>query len=374
MIDVLFIIALAIIIMAIVCGFLMLWKIPLSGQTGKELSGQPSISVIIPARNEEGRLQPLLESLQIQSLIPKEIIVVDDESTDKTVQIAKKFGTIVKQTHENYQRWKGKSAACWIGSEEATGEWLLFLDADVRLEHKDSLKSLAISFQEQGTRGILSIQPYHKVHKLYENFSAIFNIMVMAGMNLFTFWSNRLQGAGAFGPCILTTRADYMESGGHFVVGEAIMDDFVLAKAFRKIGLPVHCLGGRGVLHFQMYPEGMKSLVEGWSKNFGTASQSTHPFVMTLISIWMSGGFLPLALFLTAAYVNSLTWIFIALICYVGFMTQAYYLASRTGNFQFYIFIFYPILFFFFTGVFMWSLFRTKVLRAVTWKGRKIRL
>ena len=126
MIDVLFIIALAIIIMAIVCGFLMLWKIPLLGQTDKELSGQPTISVIIPARNEEGRLQPLLESLQIQSLIPKEIIVVDDESTDKTVQIAKKFGTIVKQTNVNFQRWKGKSAACWIGSEAATGEWLLF--------------------------------------------------------------------------------------------------------------------------------------------------------------------------------------------------------------------------------------------------------
>ncbi|MER2262207.1 MAG: glycosyltransferase [Psychrobacillus sp.] len=372
MLQMLFMIIVAFLILTMVCGVLMLWKIPVPRQTKEELFENPSITVIIPARNEEGRLQPLLESLQKQSLIPKEIIVVDDESSDRTVQIAKNFGSKVIQTHEGNLNWKGKSAACWIGSKAATGEWLLFLDADTRLEHENSLKALALHYQSQGASGILSVQPYHKVKKLYENFSALFNIIVMTGMNIFTVWSTRLESAGAFGPCILTARKDYMDAGGHFVVGEAIMDDFELAKAFKEIGIPVVCVSGKGVLQFQMYPEGMKSLIEGWTKNFGTASQSTHPLVMTLISTWISGSFLPIVLLLLAFYIGSVPWITIAFICYVIFMIQFYLTARRTGNFQFYVFIVYPLLFLFFIGIFFWSLVRTKVFRTVTWKGRKI--
>ncbi|MCM3357756.1 glycosyltransferase [Psychrobacillus sp. MER TA 171] len=372
MLEMLFMIIVAFLIVTMVCGVLMLWKIPVPRQTKEELFENPSITVIIPARNEEGRLQPLLESLQKQSLKPKEIIVVDDESTDRTVQIAKEFGGRVIQTHEGDLSWKGKSAACWIGSKAATGDWLLFLDADTRMENENSLKTLALNYQSQKERGILSVQPYHKVNKLYENFSAIFNIIVITGMNVFTVWSTRLESAGAFGPCILTARKDYMDAGGHFVVGEAIMDDFELAKAFKKIGIPVRCISGRGVLNFQMYPEGMNSLIEGWTKNFGTASRSTHPLVMSLISTWISGSFLPIALLILGFYIGFVSWIAIACICYVGFMIQVYLMARRTGNFRFYVFIIYPILFFFFIGIFSWSLVRTKVFRTVTWKGRKI--
>lgn len=374
MLQMLFMITVAVVVLSIVCGFLMFWKNPIPRRTRNSLSGQPSITVIIPARNEEGRLQPLLESLQKQTLKPKEIIVVDDDSTDGTVPIAQRFETMVMTIHTANLDWKGKSAACWLGASTATGEWLLFLDADTRLDHEDSLENLAISYQEIGSKGILSVQPYHMVDKMYEHFSAIFNIIVFTGMNLFTFWGNRLEGAGAFGPCILANRKDYMEAGGHLVVGEAIMDDFELARAFKKIGIQVCCLSGKNLLHFQMYPEGMKSLVEGWTKNFGTASKSTHPLVMTLISIWVSGGFLPLLILTIALYVDSNSWIFIASACYVVFMSQTYFLARRTGNFRLYVFIMYPILFLFFTGIFLWSLVRTTVFRSVTWKGRKINL
>lgn len=352
----------------------MFWKNPVAERSNRRLLGQPSITVIIPARNEEGRLQPLLESLQNQTLKPNEIIVVDDDSTDRTVEIARSFAATVIQADKANLSWKGKSAACWLGAKAATGKWLLFLDADTRMDQTDTLEYLAISYQAQGTRGILSVQPYHKVDKFYEHFSAIFNIIVFTGMNLFTFWNNRFKGAGAFGPCILTTRNDYMEAGGHLVVGEAIMDDFELAKAFKQIGIPVVCMGGKNLIHFRMYPEGMKSLVEGWTKNFGTASQSTHPFVMTLISIWISGGFLPLLLLWMAFYLDTNIWLSIASICYVVFMVQTYFLARRTGNFKFYLFIAYPMLFLFFTSIFLWSLIRTKWFRSVTWKGRKINL
>ena len=74
MLQMLFMIIVAFLILTMVCGVLMLWKIPVPRQTKEELFENPSITVIIPARNEEGRLQPLLESLQKQSLIPKKLL------------------------------------------------------------------------------------------------------------------------------------------------------------------------------------------------------------------------------------------------------------------------------------------------------------
>ena len=69
------------------------------------------------------------------------------------------------------------------------------------------------------------------------------------------------------------------------------MDDFALAEAYREKQLPVFCYGGKGIISFRMYPEGSKQLTEGWTKNFATASASTHWLVMLFINLWMCGGF-----------------------------------------------------------------------------------
>lgn len=86
----------------------------------------PSCSIIIPAYNEEKYLPDLLTCIRNQTLQPKEVIVVDDQSTDKTPDIVKQFGyTLVKGDKKN------PAGARNLGAQKATGEILLFLDADV---------------------------------------------------------------------------------------------------------------------------------------------------------------------------------------------------------------------------------------------------
>src|SRR5215470_18506709 len=91
----------------------------------------PQVSVIVPARNEEGNLAACLESLVPQSGVDFEIIVVNDHSTDRTAEIAASFaGVHVIEAGPLPQGWTGKNNAVACGARQARGQWLLFTDAD----------------------------------------------------------------------------------------------------------------------------------------------------------------------------------------------------------------------------------------------------
>lgn len=376
----LIIFSLVVIGLALLCGFLMLWRIPWAMKAGSDAGSNDmaesalSLSVIIPARNEINRLQPLLDSLAGQSYKSYELIVVDDQSTDGTDKMAAVAGARVLRTEDLSDRWIGKSFACWTGALAAKGKWLFFLDADTKLETADSLERIVESYLMVGASGILSFQPYHQTRHLYESFSALFNIIVMAGMNVFTPWKDKFRSAGSFGPSLICDRDEYFSTGGHEAVSAAIMDDLALGELFMSHNLKVRCYGGRHLISFRMYPEGFRQLFEGWTKNFGTASQSTHPFVFALIIIWISGGYSTTALLIRSLLSGSSVWIITAGAAYITYMLQLFWQARRTGNFSTLLLIFYPLLHIFFTVLFLWSLFLTRVLHIVSWRGRKIKV
>lgn len=91
------------------------------------LSDRPRISVVVPVYNGERTLAQTLRSLQESNRKPDEVIVVDDGSTDRSVEIARSFGVTILSTHGR----QGPATARSLGAEEATGEILLFLDSDV---------------------------------------------------------------------------------------------------------------------------------------------------------------------------------------------------------------------------------------------------
>lgn len=352
-------------------GFLMLWKVPLAVKGAGKFSMKKTVSIIIPARNEENRLPILLASLNNQSYKPLEIIVVDDASSDRTIAIAQQQGAKVSKKKKS-EEWTGKSAACWKGAKEAKGDWLLFLDADTFFETKSSLKQLLVTYQSVGATGILSFQPFHKITKGYENLSAVFNIILMAGMNVFTPLGTKIETAGSFGPCILCGKEEYFIVGGHKAIKGAIMDDLALGEKFLENNFPVRCYGGQGLIQFQMYPEGLKQLVEGWTKSFGTAAQSTQPIVTGLISFWISGAIVTCGSLIVALLTNDTSLLLIASLVCIAYAVQFYWLARRFGQFSLSILFGYPLFFLFFIGLFVWSLFLTKVLHRVTWSGRKL--
>lgn len=216
---------------------------------------------------------------------------MDDDSSDKTAAVAESFGAKVLQNEG-----AGKSSACWYGAEQAKGSWLLFWGTDTKFESTEGLNNLLQFllqfYQEKGARGITALQPFHTVERLYEHLSVIFNIIVITGMNLFTIWGLQFKTAGSFGSCILCNRDDYFLSGGHKKIEGAIMDDLALGEAFLEQNLPVRCLGGKGIISLRMYPEGIGSLIEGWCKSFAVGSKSTHPVVMFMVILWISGSFI----------------------------------------------------------------------------------
>jgi len=245
----------------LLCGAFLMWRIPLLPE-GKQVRDTDSkcssqVSIIVPMRNEEHSIPTLLKSLQGQLGPVRKLIAVDDGSADNGAALAQQFGAIVVQVPAVPQGWTGKSWACWTGAVQSSGELLLFLDADTFLE-PGGLQRILAAYRNKA--GLVTVQPFHVTVKAYEQLSAIFNIVSMAGVNAFTLLGDMLRPHGAFGPCMICSREDYFSTGGHAAVRNKVLEDLALAALFSRNGHSVSCYGGRGAINFRMYPQGLFQL------------------------------------------------------------------------------------------------------------------
>jgi 4,4'-diaponeurosporenoate glycosyltransferase len=352
-------------------GFLFLFRISRCGRIDWENKLHPSVSIIIPARNEEKTLPILLTSIRNQSYPTAEIIVVVGPSEDKTREVAERHNVKVIMSEPLPEGWIGKPWACFQGAKLANGETLLFLDADAFIE-KDGLKKIVDTYVERG--GVITIQPYHKTKRLYEQLSAFFNIIGMAGMGTFTIMGNLVKPVGLFGPCVVMNKEYYVESGGHLQVKGEVVEDLALGGRIKKQKIPIYCYGGKGTISFRMYPNGMRELIDGWSKGFATGAVKTYIPVLLATVLWLGGSMTVIRYFIESLIntngISILLWGF-AYLCYAA---QIYWMLFRVGNFGFYTALFYPISLIFFLAVFLRSVFLIFIKRSVSWKGIKIDL
>ena len=179
----------------------------------------PGVSIIIPARNEAHNLPTLLRSLASQSVKSREIIVVDDGSTDRTAELARQLGATVIASQPLPDGWRGKTWACHQGAQVATGELLLFIDADTWFE-PDGLARILSGY----TSGAFSVGPYHAVCKPYEDLSLFFNFNMTVGT----------VPSGLFGQMLLVDQESYRRIGGHETVRGRILENFWLAGGFAR--------------------------------------------------------------------------------------------------------------------------------------------
>ena len=265
--------------------------------------------------------------------------------------------------------WLGKPWACWQGARRAAGELLLFLDADTFME-PGGLEKILAAYLRRG--GLLSIWPYHRMRRPYERLSALFNVIIMASIGSFTIRGRKGRVLGAFGPCLICSRPDYLAAGGHEKVRGAILEDIALGQAFKRAGFEIHNLGGRGAVSFRMYPAGIGSLVTGFTKGMASGARTASLAILVPIVCWVAGGFivstlLP-AVFLGSGLQGAAPW----LILHVLYILQIHWILSRMGNYGLPTALLYPLPFIFFAAVFFISLLRTFFLHEVSWKGRKI--
>ncbi len=364
------IILLLLLLIAFISGFFFLWRLPLV-TTEKLLKMSASVSVIIPARDEEQTLPKLLTSLAKQSLTIKEIIVIDDESTDKTADIARKYGARVLSTRDKKSSETGKSAACWFGAQHATGDYLVFMDADTECADSEAFGRILNNYQKNGDTGLFSIQPYHVIKSFYETFSIVPNIVVLSGLNRFTFLNSYLPKRGAFGPFLLVKAEEYFSLGGHEKTYYTHMDGIAMADLYQNENYPVTVYGGKDILHFRMYPEGLSQLVQGWTKSFIYGAKVTHSLVMASIVFWIMGSFLILAGLIDGLIQNNPTYIGLMLAFYVVYSLQFRWLMNKIGNFPLWTMFFSLIYISAFLGLYLWSTIQVYFLRKVKWRGRE---
>ncbi len=328
------------------------------------------VSVIIPARNEAGNLPHLLSSLEGQQPAPSQVIVVDDGSTDATSEVARRFGATVVESSPLPEGWTGKSWACMQGADVASGDTLVFLDADTRLL-PGGLGAVLTAHRRHG--GLLSVQPYHRMVRAYERLSAVFNVIAVMGVGIAT-PGRAGRARGAFGPCVVCRAEDYVRVGGHGAVADEILEDLALGRVFADSGLPVRGAGGRGAIEFRMYPDGPGQLVEGWSKNVASGSASIGVVRLVATIAWVCGAVassVELVQWLVGSGSTATVGVWVA---WAAYALQFGVMLRQLGNFGVWVALLYPLAFVAFVLVFFDSLWLTVVRRRVRWRGRTVPL
>jgi 4,4'-diaponeurosporenoate glycosyltransferase len=356
-----------------VIGWLLCWRLPhLPAVTTPTAISR--VSVIIPARNEGARLPRLLAALSNQVRAADEVLVVDDDSDDDTAAIAAAGGARVVDAPPLPHGWTGKTWACRTGVEQATGNVLVFLDADT--EPAPGLLARLLAAIERGGDhpGLLSVMPYHRMERQYERLSAFFSVISVMGVGA----ASARRSApitGAYGPCLASRRRDYEAVGGHEAVRDAVVDDVALAQRFRATGLPVRVAGGRGAIQFRLYGGGLHDLVEGWSKNFASGAGSTPIARFLLVFAWVVGVGTGAQAPVREAIAAVAGWSGPGIVWWIGYAAFALQLAVMLrplGNYTW-----APVLFPIPLAAWFVIFFRSIVMTArgeVRWKGRVVRV
>lgn len=324
----------------------------------------PTSSVIVPARDEARRLPGLLDAW---SAAPTgELVVVDDGSTDATAVLAANAGARVLRVRPP-PGWTGKAWACQQGAGAATGEVLVFLDADT-VPGPGAVEALAAAAADGA---LVSAHPRHRVVRAYERLSAGPALVSLLGAGTGApprqrWWRRAI----AFGPAIAVRRDVYERIGGHAAVRGEVAEDLALARTADAAGVPVRSLLAGDLVRYRMYPEGPASLVEGWSKNLATGAGAIPPARLAAAVAWVTGA-LQAPVTLAGAVVAG-GGLAPALAGYVAFVLQFALLSRRIGRFGAATSAAYPLVLAAFVGLFARSAALTLRRGTVAWRGRQV--
>ena len=244
----------------------------------KDLSNV-SLTVILPTYNEEVRIRDCLESL-LRSFDPCRewnVIMVDDCSTDNTVEIAlsvikefqlpmDRFRIISAGPRPRKERWVGKNWPCAIAMQEIYSDWILFIDADVCVSQDALRRALLKGIDEKVD--LLSLAPRICCSCLAEwMVQPIMGILLGVGFPISSINDPLNERAFAAGPFMLFRRISYNAIGGHREIAHEVVEDIALAHAIKSRGLRLRFFLATELLELNMYKD-LSSLWEGWTKNW----------------------------------------------------------------------------------------------------------
>ncbi len=232
----------------------------------------PLVSVVLPARNEAANLERCVRSILASEYPRLELVVVDDRSEDATGRILARLAAedpriVAVPGRELPEGWYGKPWACWQGYQAATGDVLLFTDADT--VHGPRLLSLAVAALERERADLVTVMPLQEMKGFWERVAQPFMIMLI-GLRFGTprrLNANRdARNAIANGQFILTTRDAYQWVGGHQKVRHTVIEDMLLAREYVFAGKKMLFAVADRDMRTRMYTS-LREIVNGWTKN-----------------------------------------------------------------------------------------------------------
>lgn len=316
-----------------------------------------SVSIIIPARNEERNIGEAIASIRATLGEGIEVIVADDRSSDRTSAEAATNGATVISVDDPPQGWAGKPHACWKGQQRASGRILVFMDADVRLgtNARESLIDAVVHVSQDPTT-MVSMQPWHTPVRFSEHFAMLFNVVSVMASRCRGLWVARRPLA--FGPLIVCDAAAYRAFGGHGheSVRGSIIEDVALGKLFERGVVKV---GSKNSVTFRMYGTGLRGVFEGFVKNFASAGLSASAIAVIGVVAWF--------VFLCSPLV-------VGAVMYPICVVQLFLSSRVVGRFTIVDAVIYPAHLVFFVAVLCVSVWRRFILRTVSWKDRSVRI
>ena len=327
----------------------------------------PRVSIIVPARNEQRNIREALQSLLDLNYPDYELIVVDDRSGDDTGRILDEMAESspqVKVIHIDHlpNGWLGKNHALWVGSRRATGDLLLFTDADIIMA--PTVLTRAVAFMEQHKLDHLAATP--SMH-MPTTFLSMFGASFIIYFSLFSRpWKARDPksrchiGIGAFN---LVRGMAYRQAGGHEAIRLRPDDDIKLGKIIKKGGFRQDVVYAPEFLKVEWYSS-VNEVITGLEKNAFSGADYNIPLILTGCVIHIMGSIWPFAaIFITHGAVQG---IYFAIVCLIILIFVD---SVRFHHSKAWYVLGYPVT----TALFVFILLRTMLLNlaqgGIYWRG-----
>lgn len=329
---------------------------------------RPRISVVIAARDEELDLPATLDDLLAQDYPNVEIIVVEDGSTDGTPSVIDARAPRVRRVNPPPlpEGWVGKNWACWNGAQATTGEWVLFLDADVRTDPTAVRTALEWAMREHADLATFALAI--DMRSFWERLVLPFYIqMVLTYFRTPHVNRPNSRAAMANGQFWLAPRSVYFEMGGHESVRSVVLEDVAIARRYRAAGRTLRVAWTPRLAQTRMYRD-RREMFEGLLKNVhGTvfSPRLLAAFLAGLIGLFL----LPLALLPFALYAGSPVLVAAGAFLYVALFAKHVVFVRAIGAPAVYGLL-YPLAVGYYVVLIATSLVRGLRRKPVAWKGR----
>lgn len=255
----------------------------------------PRVSIVIPARNEAGDIENTVRGVLAQRGVELELIVINDHSTDATGQIINRIAAEdprVRALHDPplKEGWLGKANALRYGSSFATGDYIVFTDADI--SHKPGSFLAAVHEMEDHQLALLSLMPLYVWETIWENSAAPAFLLAMTSFLTGPIHEPDSDDALAIGAFIMVDSEIYRSLGGHEPVRDEMLDDVMLARHFKKHGQRVAFRVAPQCLSVRMFTSAravfygvIKNCLAVFGENFWLAVPLAITFAIGAVSV-----------------------------------------------------------------------------------------